>query len=134
MDGTKSRETLGESSETVDGVDVGRLAVPLDGVGVQLDRLGRDRRRLVEIPVIRVQSHGVAHEALRIGVQSVLLKQLSSGDAVEGLAFEEGGRLLLVVGLQEDEEVAELALLEETHQTRAQRLGGSGGNLTKTER
>ena len=134
MDGTKSREALGESSEAVDGVDVGRLAVPLDGVGVQLDRLGRDRRRLVEIPVIRVQSHGVAHEALRIGVQSVLLKQLSSGDAVEGLAFEEGGRLLLVVGLQEDEEVAELALLEETHQTRAQRLGGSGGNLNKTER
>mmetsp|Transcript_34658 Transcript_34658/g.59726 ORF Transcript_34658/g.59726 Transcript_34658/m.59726 type:complete len:207 (+) Transcript_34658:1464-2084(+) len=71
----------------------------------------------------------MAGEGLGVGVQTEVLVQLARGHLVEGLALVVSRRLGLVVVGQEDQEVTELALLEETHQTGVQSLRGGSRNL-----
>lgn len=126
VDGTQTRETLRHAAQAVHRVDVRRLAVALEGVHIQLDGLCGGLGGLLEIVIIAVQCHGVAGEGLRVGVQAKVFVQLTGGDLVQGLALMVGRRLGLVVVGQEDQEVAELTLLEKAHQTGVQGLRGSG--------
>eukprot|EP00968_Pinguiococcus_pyrenoidosus_P002510 scaffold143_cov260-Pinguiococcus_pyrenoidosus.AAC.3 len=119
--GTEAGEGLGKTSEAPHGVEVGAPAVLLNRLCVQLQGGHGLQRRSLQVVVITVQSHGVADEGLRVGIEGEGLEELGHGHRREVLVFV-GRRILQLVLMHEDDEGAEAALLEHAHERRGDGL------------
>ena len=128
VDGAEAGEALGQAAEAVHGVDVGRLAVAVERVDVEVDRHDRRQRRLLEVAVVDVEGHGVADELLRQLLEAEVVVELLHRHDRQVLALVRLD-LVLVVALEVDEELAEPPLLEEAQERRAQRLAPRRGHL-----
>lgn len=81
IDGAEAGETLGQFTQTVEGIDVRRLSISSDTVSVQtnaLDGLGRTARG-VKVGVGLVESHSVAYEVLSRGFETKLVVDILHG-------------------------------------------------------
>mmetsp|Transcript_31846 Transcript_31846/g.101320 ORF Transcript_31846/g.101320 Transcript_31846/m.101320 type:complete len:483 (-) Transcript_31846:66-1514(-) len=117
VDGAEPREGLGQAAEAPHGVEVGAAAVLLDGARVQLQRAHRLDGGALQVAVVAVQRHGVAHEGLRVRVEVECVEERSHGHVHHVLALPRGGVVLLVLG-DVDDEGAEAAFLEHAHERR----------------
>ena len=120
VDGGEPGEALGQLPEPVQRVEVGRLAVPGQGLSVQLDPLHSLDTGLAAVTVISVESHGVTNKVAR-----VLIKTKLFVDFVHGTG---GAEILPCLGiihievLGPNQEILESSLFKQTHQVRAERL------------
>ena len=117
VDGGEPGEPLGQLPQPVEGVEVGGLAVPGQGLGVELDPLHRLHTGLGAVTIIPVQSHSVTHEVTRILIQSKLLVDLVHGagraEVLPSLW------ILHVEVLGPNQEILKSSLFEKTHEVRA---------------
>lgn len=111
VDGRQASEALGQLSESVHRVQVRRLSVASQRVGVQLDAANGDDSGLAKIVVVAVQGQSVASEILSVLVQAELVVERGHVlcRRVEVLPRL---RVIFLEVLDVDEEVAEAALLE----------------------
>lgn len=73
----------------------------------------------------------MSSERASVSIQAEVIKKLLHCELVIGLAKTPGLWVLGVIGLQKQKEVAELSLLEETHEGRVEGLGTSGRHLNQ---
>mmetsp|Transcript_14426 Transcript_14426/g.56731 ORF Transcript_14426/g.56731 Transcript_14426/m.56731 type:complete len:418 (-) Transcript_14426:163-1416(-) len=126
VDGAQPSECLGELSEAVERVEVGRLQVARQRLEVKL-HLGQGRAsRLLQVVVVEVEGQSVAGEVDGAVVEAELLEDLVHGGlgGVEALA---GGALLPAGDVLE--ELLEAALLEQAHEAGAEGLLLGGRHL-----
>lgn len=134
LDGAETREALGQSAQAVHGVDVGRGAILVHRVAVELHRLHRLQRRLVQVVVVQTQSHRVARELLAVLVQTVLLEQLTHRHVHQGNVLV-GGNAVLAGDLHAQyiaKEAAVLHLLHQRQEGSAEGLLRRRGHLRET--
>ena len=128
MDSAETREALGQTAKTVQGVDVRAGTVASQGVAVALQLLDSGGSGLIEVVVVKLEAHGVRDELMRFGDKTKVNVQLSHGHCVEITSLVSFGLVGLVL-VNVDEELAEATLLEQSHERRSKGLLGGGGDL-----
>lgn len=125
-DGAETGETLGDTAETVLGVDEGGRTETGKRVSVKLALLDGISGGLVEVVVVLVQSDGVTSELDGVLTERATSEDLTSSGLLHINTFP-SRRVREVVVINPLEEVLEATLLEETKQ-------GSGESLTSAGR
>jgi len=116
MDGAHSGETFGDTTQTVDGVQEGRVTISAMRVHVQLDLLDALISGSLNETIISVKGNSVTDEIDDIDGKIVLLDH-SREVILHGVDLAGHMSLLIVFVefLAEDEEVLDSILLKETH-------------------
>mmetsp|Transcript_21882 Transcript_21882/g.62364 ORF Transcript_21882/g.62364 Transcript_21882/m.62364 type:complete len:422 (+) Transcript_21882:43-1308(+) len=115
VDGADAGEALWESAQAVDRVDVRGSSVPLQRVHVHLEVLDGWQRRLVHVGLVELQAHGMGNELVRVGLHAERGVELAHGHGGQ-IAALVGGGIRFVVLVDEDEELAESTLFEDSHE------------------
>mmetsp|Transcript_15753 Transcript_15753/g.42303 ORF Transcript_15753/g.42303 Transcript_15753/m.42303 type:complete len:226 (+) Transcript_15753:946-1623(+) len=110
-----AREGLGEFSKAIQGVDVGRLPVLCEREAVELASLHQVERGPAQVAVCRVQGDGVSDKIYSLIREAEVLEEVCARHLRE-VAVLVRARVLLLVVLYVDQEVAEAPLLEEAHE------------------
>lgn len=78
VDGGQAGKALGEFTQAVQRVNVGRLAVASNGVSVEADSLDsfRSLARVGNVVIGKVKGHGMANEILSTSLKAELVKDL----------------------------------------------------------
>mmetsp|Transcript_551 Transcript_551/g.1269 ORF Transcript_551/g.1269 Transcript_551/m.1269 type:complete len:207 (-) Transcript_551:621-1241(-) len=67
VNGAETGEALGQTTETVQGVDVGAGTVASQGVAVALQLLDGGGGGLVEVIIVKLEAHGVGNKLVSVG-------------------------------------------------------------------
>lgn len=128
VDGAQTGEGLGETANTVHGVEEGRVTVLAEGGSVELHLLHGLHGGLSAVAVVGVEGDGVAEEINGVLFEGVLLEErVHVGLADIHVAVGHGVLLVDLVDVQV--EVAQALLLEQTHQGALEGLLVGGGHL-----
>ena len=120
VDGGEPGEALGQLPQSVQRVEVGGLAVPGQGLRVQLDPLHGLHTGLAAVTVISVERHGVTNKVTRILIKTKFFVDLvhSAGGAE---IFPCLGIIHIEV-LSPNQEILKSSLFKQAHQVRAECL------------
>mmetsp|Transcript_8589 Transcript_8589/g.17287 ORF Transcript_8589/g.17287 Transcript_8589/m.17287 type:complete len:251 (+) Transcript_8589:653-1405(+) len=128
MDGTDTRESFGEAAEAIARINVRRGSVTTHRVHVSLEFLDCSNGRFIHVCLVQFKAHGVRDELLRIRNQSKIRVQFTHRHGCQ-VATLVRGRVLFLVRVNINKEIAETTLFKETHQRRINRFVGCGRNL-----
>mmetsp|Transcript_30538 Transcript_30538/g.57215 ORF Transcript_30538/g.57215 Transcript_30538/m.57215 type:complete len:316 (-) Transcript_30538:54-1001(-) len=128
MNGTNSGESFGQTSQSVDRIDVGGSSVSTEGITIGLELRDGWQGRQVHVFFVELQTHGVTDELMSVGLQPKVGVELTHGHFGEVSSLM-GFRFLGVVLVNVQEEVAEAAFLKQSHERRRERLFGRGRDL-----
>ncbi len=130
IDGAHSGETFGDTTETIDGIDEGRVSVSTVGIHVELDLIDGFNSGSLDEAIISVKSDGVTNEINSVGGEIELLDQ-SLERFLGAINTLVSFGVLGVVLLNIDKEVFASVLFEETHQAGVEGFLSSSGDLER---
>ena len=142
INGAHSRETFGDTTKTIDGIDEGRVSVSTVRVHVELNSINSFNGGSLDEGIISVKSNSMTDEIDHIGGEIELLDQsskrfLSNIQTYKGLFKKliENSQTSMSLGvcgivfLNIDEKIFASVLFKESHQVRLQSFFTSSGNL-----
>lgn len=128
VDGAKTRERLRQATNTVHGVQEGRVTIFAQRGSVKLHALDRVHRRLLAVAVVGVERNSVAEEINCVLLERVLLEDVVHAHLAQ-ILITEGHGVFLVDLIDVKIEVAQALLLEQAHKGRLECLLVGGGHL-----